>query len=32
MRALEKHWTRRYQPANALTADVRRHLNSERPK
>jgi eukaryotic-like serine/threonine-protein kinase len=29
MRALEKDRTRRYQTANALAADVRRHLNSE---
>jgi non-specific serine/threonine protein kinase/serine/threonine-protein kinase len=29
MRALEKDRTRRYQTANALGADVRRHLNSE---
>jgi eukaryotic-like serine/threonine-protein kinase len=29
MRSLEKDRTRRYQTANALTADVRRHLNSE---
>jgi tetratricopeptide (TPR) repeat protein len=29
MRALEKDRTRRYQTANALSADVRRHLNSE---
>ena len=29
MRALEKDRTRRYQTANALAADVRRHLNNE---
>jgi non-specific serine/threonine protein kinase/serine/threonine-protein kinase len=29
MRALEKDRTRRYQTANALSADVRRHLNDE---
>ena len=29
MRALEKDRTRRYQTANALAADVRRHLNHE---
>jgi non-specific serine/threonine protein kinase/serine/threonine-protein kinase len=29
MRALEKDRTRRYQTANALAADVRRHLNDE---
>ncbi len=29
MRALEKDRTRRYQTANALAADIRRHLNSE---
>jgi eukaryotic-like serine/threonine-protein kinase len=29
MRALEKDRTRRYQTANALSADVRRHLNNE---
>jgi tetratricopeptide (TPR) repeat protein len=29
MRALEKDRTRRYQTANALAADVRRHLNQE---
>ncbi|HUL76972.1 MAG TPA: serine/threonine-protein kinase [Vicinamibacteria bacterium] len=29
MRALEKDRTRRYQTANALAADVRRHLNRE---
>jgi tetratricopeptide (TPR) repeat protein len=29
MRALEKDRTRRYQTANALTADVRHHLNDE---
>ena len=29
MRALEKDRTRRYQTANALAADVRRHLSSE---
>jgi tetratricopeptide (TPR) repeat protein len=29
MRALEKDRTRRYQTANALAADLRRHLNSE---
>jgi non-specific serine/threonine protein kinase/serine/threonine-protein kinase len=29
LRALEKDRTRRYQTANALAADVRRHLNSE---
>jgi tetratricopeptide (TPR) repeat protein len=29
MRALEKDRTRRYQTANALATDIRRHLNSE---
>ena len=29
MRALEKDRTRRYQTANALSADIRRHLSSE---